>query len=286
MVIFLQLVKQKRTKLFYKYPFYILLVAILLSGCKVYRQNIILQTNEDINSESFQSEISKIEDAYKIKPGDKLFVEVYTNKGERVLDPNLELTNITGGGGGAQAQLRPDKEFEVLPSGNIILPIIGEVKVADYSIATFQEYLIDLYSESYIDPFVRVRALNRRVIVLGAMGGQVIPLENEKMNLLEILALSGGLNRESKGGNIRLIRGPLENPAVQVIDLSTIEGMQKASLDVLPNDIVYVEPQRRVFNETVRDFAPIVGIIANVATLVIVIQTINNNNDRNNPNNP
>jgi polysaccharide export outer membrane protein len=274
-------VKHKRTQDFYKYPIYILAAAILLSGCKVYRQNIILQTDSDINTEAFQNEVSKVEDAYKIKPGDRLFIEVYTNKGERVLDPNLELTSITSGGGG-QVQLRPDKEFEVLPSGFIILPIVGDINVVDYSIASLQEHLKDLYAASYIEPYVRVRALNRRVIVLGAMGGQVIPLENEKMNLLEVMALSGGLTRDSKGMNIRLIRGPFDNPSVQVIDLSTIEGMQKASLDVLPNDVIYVEPQRRVFNETVRDFAPIIGIIANVATLVIVIQTINNNNTSNN----
>ncbi len=261
-----------------------LTAAIILSGCKVYKQNIILQTNEDINTEVFQNEISKIEDAYKIKPGDRLLVEVYTNKGERVLDPNLELSNITGGSGGGQAQLRPSKEFEVLPNGTIILPILGAIETEEHSIATFQELLTKLYEESYIEPFVRVTALNRRVVVLGAMGGQVIPLENEKMNLLEVLALSGGLTRESKGRNIRLIRGPLDNPAVLVIDLNTIEGMQKASLDILPNDIVYVEPQRRVFNESVRDFAPIIGIIANVATLVIVIQTINNNNNNNDNN--
>lgn len=277
LVIFLHLVKKNDTRPFYIYPFYILIAAFCLSGCKVYKQNIILQAEEEINVEQFQNEVAKVEEAYEIKAGDKLLIEVYTNKGERVLDPNMEIGSTSGSG--AQAQQRPSQEFEVLPSGEINLPLLGKVEVAGYSINTFQQLLQEKYSEVYIDPYVRVSPLNRRVIVLGAMGGHVIPLANEKMNLLEVLALSGGLTKDSKGDNIRLIRGSLESPAVQIIDLSTIEGMQKASLDVIPGDVIYVEPQRRIFNESVRDFAPILGIIANIATLVLVIQNIQSSND-------
>ncbi|WKV12998.1 polysaccharide biosynthesis/export family protein [Marivirga harenae] len=244
-----------------------------MSGCKVYRQNIILQSESDINSENFKEEVSKIEGAYKIQSGDKVNIEVYTNKGERVIDPNLELNAITGGGAGG-GRLMPDKEFEVLPNGTAILPLLGETKIEGYSIGGLQEMLKEQYSEYYIQPFVRVRALNRRVVVLGAMGGQVIPIENEKMTVLEILALSGGLNRDSKGRNIRLIRGPLDDPSVQVINLATIEGMQKANLQVLPNDIIYVEPIRRIFTESVRDIAPVIGIVTNVVTLFIVIENL------------
>ncbi len=240
----------------------------------MYKQNIILQTDENIESEKFKNEIAKAESAYQIKASDKLSIEVYTNKGERILDPNLELGSM-GSGGGGQAQLRPSKEFEVLPNGEINLPLVGAINVEGFSIRSLQEHLKTLYSETYIDPFIRIEAINRRVIVLGALGGQVIPLENEKMNLLEVLALSGGLTKDSKGNNIRLIRGSLDNPAVQIINLSTIEGMQQASLDVMPNDIIYIEPLRRVLTESIRDVAPILGIITNVVTLFIVIQSLN-----------
>jgi len=246
-----------------------------MSSCKVYRQNIILQTESDIKSANFKEEISKIQGAYKIQAGEKLNIEVYTNDGERVIDPNLELNSVTGGGAGGGGRSIPDKEFEVLPNGNAVLPLLGVTKLEGYSIAGLQEMLKEEYSEYYIQPYVRVRPLNRRVVVLGALGGQVIPLENEKMTVLEVLALSGGLNRDSKGRNIRLIRGPLDDPSVQLINLATIEGMQNANLQVLPNDIIYVEPIRRIFTESVRDIAPVIGIVTNVVTLFIVIQNLN-----------
>jgi polysaccharide export outer membrane protein len=55
--------------------------------------------------------------------------------------------------------------------------------------------------------------------------------------------------------------------------------MQKANLNILPNDIIYVEPIRRVFNESVKDAAPVLGVITNVITLFIVIQSLNNSNN-------
>ena len=266
----------KTIKKFYLYPISILALALTMSSCKVYRQNIILQSESDIKSENFKEEVAKIEGAYKIQAGDKINIEVYTNKGERIIDPNMELNAITGGGGAGGGRMIPDKEFEVLPNGKAILPLLGETKIEGYSIAGLQEALKTAYSEYYIQPFVRVRHLNRRVVVLGALGGQVIPLENEKMTVLEVLALSGGLTRDSKGRNIRLIRGPLDDPSVQVINLATIDGMQKANLGVLPNDIIYVEPIRRIFTESVRDIAPIIGVVTNVVTLFIVIENIRN----------
>ncbi len=242
----------------------------MLSSCKVYKQNIILQTENEINVENFKKEVSDAESAYLIQPGDKLQIEVYTNKGERVIDPNLELL---GGMNGQQGQ--PSKIFQVFPDGSMILPMVGSVATEGETIKSFQKALESRYSEFYITPYVRVEAANQRVIVLGAQGGQVIPLQQEKMNVLEVLALAGGLDNFSKGGNIRLIRGPLDNPSVQIIDLSTIEGMKKANLQIMPNDVLYVEPQRRVFNETVRDAAPVIGVITNVITLIVVIYSLN-----------
>lgn len=240
-----------------------------LSACKVYRQNIILQTDGNINTERFIQQVAEAEGAYLIQPGDRLNIEVYTNKGERVIDPNLELME-----GVNNIQGQPSKVFQVFPDGAVVLPMLGAIQTKTHTIKSFQKVLENEYSAFYITPFVRVEATNHRAVVLGAPGGQVIPLAQQNMTLLEVLALAGGLDNTSKGTDIRLIRGPLDNPAVQQIDLSTIDGMRKANLAIMPNDIIYVEPQRRIFNESVRDAAPAIGIITNIVTLLIVIQTL------------
>ena len=135
-----------------------------------------------------------------------------------------------------------------------------------------------MYSTYYENPFVNLQVVNRRVVVLGALGGQVIPLSYEDMTVIEVLALSGGLDNFSKANNIRLIRGDLDDPQVQVMDLSTIQGMREAQLLVQPNDIIYVEPIRRVVTESVRDVAPVVALLTSMITLLVLVISLNNGN--------
>lgn len=248
-----------------------LLLALSFSSCKVYKQNIILKSDEDLNSNAFSESYTAAQEAYRIQPNDRLRVEVFTDQGERIIDPFGMISDQNGGA----AQFRPENFFVVFPDGSLNLPFIGETKLnKNETVKSLQIRLSDAYQAFFIAPFVRVSVLNRRVTVLGALGGQVIPLENENMNLLEVLALAGGLNNDAKGTNIRLIRGPLDAPAVQLIDLSTIDGMQKASLNVMPGDVIYIEPIRRVFNEGFRDAAPIIGVITNLITIIVVTQNL------------
>ncbi|MDA0196819.1 MAG: hypothetical protein O2887_11030, partial [Bacteroidetes bacterium] len=114
---------------------------------------------------------------------------------------------------------------------------------------------------------------NKRVIVLGAPGGQIIPLENENMSLVEIIALSGGINQDARSQNIRLIRGDLTNPEVYYVDLGTVAGMRASILNVEPGDVIYIEPRRRVLFEALRDVSPILGLVTSLLTLAYVLQT-------------
>ena len=95
--------------------------------------------------------------------------------------------------------------------------------------------------------------------------GRTVNLDNENMNLIEALALAGGLTNTGKSYKIKLIRGDLRNPKVMLIDLSTIEGMSQSNLLLQSNDIIYVEPVPRVSQELLSQLAPIIGIITSLA---------------------
>jgi polysaccharide export outer membrane protein len=71
---------------------------------------------------------------------------------------------------------------------------------------------------------------------------------------------------------IRLLRGNLsENPDVQLINLSTIEGMKVAQHKLLPGDIIYIEPIKRVFRETMTDIFPSISVVVSLLTLLILL---------------
>lgn len=249
-------------------------VAAFFSSCRVYTQDIMLRTGE-LETGALRREMMAAERNYTIQPNDLLEIEVYTNKGERIIDPDFELMrDMRGGGGQVNARIKP--QYLVQPNGEVKLPMVGNIYLQGYTLHQADSLLARAYNEFYKESFVITRYVNKRIVVLGATGGQVIPLLNENMNILEVLALAGGLTGTGKAHNIRLIRGDLQNPQVQVIDLSTIEGMQSASLNVLSGDIIYVEPVRRVLPETIRDITPVMGLVANALTLLIVIINLNN----------
>lgn len=250
-------------------------VAAFFSSCRVYTQDIMLRTGE-LEPGALRREMIAAERSYTIQPNDLLEIEVYTNKGERIIDPDFELMRDMRGGGGQMANNRIKPQYLVQPSGEVKLPMIGNTYLQGYTLHQADSLLAREYNEFYKESFVITRYVNKRVVVLGATGGQVIPLLNENMNMLEVLALAGGLTGVGKAYNIRLIRGDLQDPQVQEIDLSTIQGMQSASLSVQSGDIIYIEPVRRVLPETIRDITPVMGLVANALTLLIVIINLNN----------
>ncbi|CAN5394702.1 hypothetical protein BH23BAC1_BH23BAC1_14730 [soil metagenome] len=241
-----------------------------LCSCNAFRQNILFRTENYQVDERLRAAALEAEANYVIQKNDYLSIEVYTNKGERIIDPNMELMQQ-----GAQFRQIEKPQYLVHNDGVVNLPIVGIVNIEGKTLFQAGRHLEDLYDEYYRDAYVLINFNNKRVIVLGAPGGQVIPLINENMNLVEVIALAGGVENTAKAGNIRLIRGDLNNPIVYVIDLTTVQGLKNYNLKVEPGDIIYIEPVRRVVTEAIREVAPILSILTSLLTLILVVQRIN-----------
>ncbi|HEX8329102.1 MAG TPA: polysaccharide biosynthesis/export family protein [Hymenobacter sp.] len=250
------------------------------------------EQGRQIDSTKLRVAVNRTERNYVIQANDILEVRVNTNRGERILDPNGELQfgqptgstparsttrpasrNIGQGAGAATA----GSEFLVQADGTVTLPQVGRIKLSGLSLLQADSVLAGRFSEYYIQPFVTTRVNNNRVIVLGVSGGQVIPLANDNMNLLEVLALAGGIDGAAGGGggpnrnggradNIRIIRGDLKNPRVQQVDLSTLNGMRRANLQVEPNDVIYIEPIRRPLIDALNEASPLVSVASLLLT--------------------
>jgi polysaccharide export outer membrane protein len=250
------------------------------SSCGVYNQNLMFKTIDDksIVGDSLVKKIAETEGNYLIHPSDLIELKVYTNNGERLVDPNSEFstTGIGGGNGGGAGTQGGSIQYNVLANGTVVLPMVGAIAVEGFTKSHLDSVLQLKYAQFYQDVFVSTKCVNRRVIVLGAAGGigklsgQVVPLLSEKMHLIEILAMVGGLDDQAKSYNIKLIRGDLANPTVEVIDLSTIEGMKKSNLNVQPNDIIYIERQRKGARQTLIELSPFLSLLTLSTTLIFL----------------
>lgn len=230
----------------------------------------MFKIDEEHDLSYLSSDITVIEKNYVIQPNDRLELRVYTNKGERIIDPNNELQM----GQNQNRREENNPEFLVLEDGTVKLPMVGVVKIEGLRINEAEEYLEKKYNQYYIDSYVKLQYLNKRVIVLGAPGGLVIPLLDENTSITEIIALAGGIDNNGKAQNIRLIRGDLHKPEIFLIDLSTIEGMRTSMMAAMPGDILYIEPRVKVVTEATKDFMTIFAIVVNTITLYVLITSL------------
>jgi protein involved in polysaccharide export with SLBB domain len=288
-------------------------VLLLFTSCasnRYYNQRVLFRLTDEkgnqIDTAKLRVAVNRTDRNYRIQPNDFLDIRVYTNKGERIIDPNGELQ--LGSSAGQVPSLAPRStaapsgraaqvsraggsssglELLVQANGMVAVPIIGQTYLSGLTLHQADSTLQVLFAPYYRDTFIQTRVTNNRVIILGSPGGVVVPLANDNMNLLEVLALAGGVDGGSGGGgtsgvyryggktsNIRIIRGDLKNPRIEQIDLSTIAGMRRANLQMEPNDIVYIEPVRRPLLDGLADAGPVFSATATLLSAISIIITI------------
>lgn len=245
--------------------FAIQLLLVTLCACGSYRKNIMFRTDA-ADVLKVKEAAQRIERNYIIRKNDLLKVSVFTNQGERIIDPDFELLKGINQQG---TQLRPDPEYLVNTEGIVRLPLVGEIKVEGLTLRQAEEMLQKAYSSYYASPFVMVQCTSNRVIVLGLPQSKVLPLPYENITLAEAIAMAGGLDRDSRADNIRVLRGD----QFFIADLSTLSSYTTNNLLIQPGDIIYIEPIRRPVSEALRDYISLVSILSSLTTLIVVLNT-------------
>ncbi len=246
----------------YRYLLFILCAAIICS-CNVFESSVMFKTGKDYPYASLDSLKTQ---EYKIAPEDVLEFALFTNDGFKLVDvlssavPGLAVSSST--------QFVLDKE------GYVKLPTLERTKISGLTSKEAEKFLEEKYTPFYRNPFVLVQVVNRRVYVFPGSGssGQVIALKNENTTLVEALAVAGGITNSGKSKRIKLIRGSRTNPEVFLVDLSTIEGMKKGNVVLQANDIIYVEPVRRISQSILTEVTPIAALLSTIITFTLFLR--------------
>ena len=226
-------------------------MAFALSSCKVLNPEQMLRTPRGYDYSSFE-DVKPIEE-YRVAPNDELYFRLFTNEGERLVDPIDPYVESQ----------RDRMNYRVEFDGKVKFPVLGRVYVEGMTLRELEKHLEEKYSNYYNNPFVVLRVTNNRVTVFpGGRGGtaKVITLENPNTTLFEALALAGGI-ADGKAHKVKLIRGEMDNPEVFLINLSTIEGVREADLVLQANDIIYVQPRARVPQRILENITPVLSLL-------------------------
>jgi polysaccharide biosynthesis/export protein len=165
--------------------------------------------------------------------------------------------------------------FTVDSAGEVDLPVIGRVKLAGLTLEGSQEAIRALANNVYSDPSVKVYFLNFNVSVLGevARPGRY-PVFNQRMNVLEILAMAGDLSVLADRSRLRVLRTRDGSNHIYHLDLNDETLLAAKNFYVQPNDVLIVDPlRRRKF--TGRDPGLVIDVISLLAAIATAYAVVN-----------
>lgn len=249
-----------------------ILVAFAVSSCSTLDKSRMLKTPTNYKFKAFADSIN-YKKPYKIAVDDEVAIQMYSNDGYSI----IQLTTGGAGGNGNRGvggnRGADGNSYKVRTDSTIKVPLIGRIKVAGLSLAEVEEKIELKLVNQFNSPFVICRISNRRVYLFqGGYNSSIVELQNENTTLFEILAGSGGIYQEGNASRIKLIRGDLKNPDIYLVDLSTIDGMKTANLNLMAGDIIYIDPFINYASRISSDVGSIFGFLSTILLVYSVTQ--------------
>ena len=225
---------------------FIALAGALLSGCTSYKKVPYMQDPETVNA--YGKEIP-LYDA-KIMPKDLLSITVSTTDPQAAAPFNLTVQTPQNTNINLNTTSQPTlQQYLVNNEGEIDFPVLGRLKVGGLT-KNEAESMIREKLQPYLKetPIVTVRMANYKISVLGEVKNPgTFTVSNEKVNVLEALAMAGDMTVYGVRDNVKLIREDAQGKReIIMLDLTKSDLVLSPYFYLQQNDILYVTPNKTV----------------------------------------
>jgi polysaccharide export outer membrane protein len=156
-------------------------------------------------------------------------------------------------------------DYEVDLTGQISMPLIGEVSAVDLTTADLDKRLTDKLGERYFehpDVSVGVKASTRRsVTVDGAVNKAGSYPIGGPVTLMQAVALAGGSSPEANAHRVAIFRTIQGKRQAAAFDLASIRKGQAEDPPIFPGDIVIVDGSKnKAFQKAIMNNIPLLSI--------------------------
>lgn len=246
---------------------------ILIPSCSSTAKIAYLQNFEDVAPDS-----AFLYDA-RIKPKDLLTITVNTFDREVSLPFNLLYPTGNPTYVNSTSSETSLQRYLVDNEGNIDFPVLGKVNVSDKT-KNEVEGILKERLKPYLkeDPVVNVRMVNYKISVLGEVAKpNTYTITNEKVNVLEALALAGDLTIYGKRDNVKLMREQANGTReVVTLDLTDRNLINSPYFYLQQNDVLYVEPNKTKkrnsrYSALTSQVLSGVSVLVSVASLIVAL---------------
>jgi len=234
------------------------IAAFLLSSCTTSKSLFQSDLTAIENASNLSTHFINIEPT--LKPGDKITMSIFGHDEWSVgsINTNFSTNEATG------------RWLLLDADGQVNLPRIGRLKLAGYTAKEVNYLLEQKYAEIIKNPIINVRVLNHFVTVLGEVNKPgKYRIENEETNLIQMLGMAQGLSPYAENTRLKIIRTVNNRPVELSIDMTDLVTAHQYNITLRPDDVVYIESNRKKSSEEFFKIAtPLAGIATAVAVLV------------------
>ena len=173
-----------------------------------------------------------------VQKGDKLDIQILSATPELAAPFQLASSTTTEG-------RKAVDHYTVDSEGQIDFPVLGTLKVEGMTLKEVQDAVAQRISDGgYIkSPSVRVHLANFAITVVGSAGNTVIPVEDSSINLLQVIARSGGTSGNANIKEVTVIRTEDGVRTAHKVDLHSKDLFDSPVFYLQQGDVVYVKPR-------------------------------------------
>ena len=135
--------------------------------------------------------------------------------------------------------------------------------------------ITDRLKEYYKEVTAIVKLISFRVTVLGEVRQPGIKqIYNEKLTVLEAIALAGDLTEFGNRETVKIIRIVNDKPSIYLMDLTKKELLNNDLYYLLPNDVIYIEPlptKQFGFANVSSTFQFVFSALTAVSTILVIL---------------
>jgi polysaccharide biosynthesis/export protein len=247
--------------------FLLTLALFSLMACSTKKDILYFQNLNTINSEvKFEMPKIQVNDILNIK---------VTAENQTAAD----VFNISGGSGGQQmlnAEILKLTGYLVNEMGEVSLPVLGKIKVTDYTINELEQHLITVLIDKKLltNPNISIRVVNAKVNIMGEVKAPGLYTFTEQViTLPQALGMAGDLTINGQRKGITIIREQDGQRLVGTVDLTDANLFSSPFYYIKQNDVIIVQPNgpKVMSSGYVSNVGTILGLGSFILTITLLL---------------
>ena len=225
------------------------------------------QTN--IDSTQFYA---NVDTAYQLQVGDNLYI--------RVLSLNKEINDVFNVNSSSSSYNLYNNEssmyisgFSINDSGNVALPILGEIKLAGETVYGARKKVQMRLDEYIKDGIADLKLTSYRFTVLGEVRVPGIYANyNDNLNIFEAVGRAGDITEYGNRKEVIIVRPTPEGNVTYKFDLTENNILASEFYYIRPNDVIYISPLK--YKAWKLNTLNVTLLLSSVSTLILVLNFI------------